>query len=68
MRYIVPALEPLTVLHIHDEDQQPGFTRCGRPLRVYELWRTIDCRQEDRLCPECVRGPGHGEDQMLLPM
>jgi hypothetical protein len=68
VRYVVPAGEPLTVLHIYDEDRY-GYTRCGRTISDSELWRPIECRQEDRLCPDCVRGgPADDEDQMLLPM
>lgn len=59
--YTVPAAKPLTVLHIlnqareGDGEEIRGYTMCGQPLKTEELWIPIQFRQEDRLCPGCVR-------------
>jgi hypothetical protein len=65
--YVAPARFVLTVLHRKDPgippvtagpDPSDGVTVCGLPLLLAELWRTVDYRQEDRLCDGCWSGPG----------
>ena len=36
-----------------NEDRVTGWTVCGTPMLDSELWRALDFRQGDRLCPVC---------------
>ena len=67
--FVVPARFVLTVLHRRDPDASAGkhpatgepvegWTVCGSPMTTGEIWRTVDYRQEDRLCGGCWSGPG----------
>ena len=63
--YVAPAARVLTFLHRPDPDATPGgvdgltgvatdgFTVCGRPMLVDELWVPVERRDGDRVCPAC---------------
>lgn len=61
--WIAPARYVLTALHRHDPDREAdlfskperidGFTLCGLPLLESELWRHIEARDGDPVCPKC---------------
>lgn len=66
--WVAPAARVLTVLHRRDPDRGPefdwltkapadGWTVCGTPMLADELWRPVERREGDRVCPGC-RVPG----------
>jgi hypothetical protein len=66
--HTAPARYALTVLHRQDPADLPildpataeyvdGWTRCGQPMLRGDLWRPIEARDGDPLCPGC-ENPG----------
>jgi hypothetical protein len=61
--YVAPARYALTCLHRRDPyippvntgpDPSAGATLCGLPMLTAELWRPVDGRDGDTLCPGCM--------------
>ena len=68
--YVAPARFVLTVLHRKGDEPgkvaelmggaEPvdGWTACGRPMLVSELWRPVDGRDGDQMCTGCMPAGG----------
>lgn len=74
--YVAPARYALTGLHRRDPaippvttgpDPSNGATLCGLPMLTAELWRPVDGRDGDTLCPGCLPAISRPAEDLAEP-